>query len=83
MVKQAMKKKFILRVITTKDDLDHISTTGYIKVMRLIPQLFEVEYLESEGRDRAVKNALLTIEKTDKTKVTRHDIIEKNQLTEF
>lgn len=80
-----MKRKFILRVITTKDDLDHSSPAikGYSKVIRLIPQLFEVEYLEREGRDRAVKNALLTIKKTDKTEVRSFDIIEKNQLTEF
>lgn len=80
-----MKKKFILRVITTKDDLDHSSKfiKGYVKVLRLIPQLFEVEYAEREGREQAVRNALTVIQNTDKTKIVGHDIIEKNQLTEF
>lgn len=73
-----MKKKFILRVITTKDDLDHRSKfiKGYVKVVRLITQLFEVEYSEMEGRDQAVKNALTVIQNTDMNKILRYDIIE-------
>lgn len=81
-----MRKKFTLRVITTKEgDIDHSdkSVKGYIRITRLVPQLFEVEYIESEGRDKAIKNALAIIKKTDKTEIKGYDIIEKNQLTEF
>lgn len=75
-----MKNKLILRVITIADTLDHSQVTGYLKVKKLKPELYEVEYLESEGRDEAIKKALAVIKKSEKVNIYQHDVISNNQI---